>query len=576
MYVLDVLSGYDKLERKDFTTGHIVDALLQLFPQDKSLADELLKQEYCAFYLVENYPDTDFGWGCYYGPSSNYDQTLINFITNEVIDYWENRAYQVINPILKARYSGLVCEFTKIKKGKEADYRIRTCYVQSLIYLIKNEYVQYDSSKMDYIKRAVEFSIRLNHKELIKLSKESCIDFAKSSYTDLDIRKWNFCFEVLIKNRKKIRLSDTEEQNIIGAIEESLVKRTSINNQIPDVCKSIELLVAYYKKANLADNVYRILSLFERLAKNEICNSPHLTPLLLEKTLHFYKNYGAKTDIDRILIDIREQEPIKAASLSKITFNFETRYTYEEIKEKIEVLENDVFFTYVIKDFIYEIETIDYILSKTYNDSPLYFIIPQSIQDKYGRTIDSVGPIDKDREKHLILFYNKALSFFSLDLNLTIQVAINIKKFNIQSVIDFIKQSPIIKPNRYPIIEESLAAYFDHKYIVATHLLIPQIEQGFRTLLELSKGNVYKEDNGSYSLRTFDDILRDPILEKVIGVSDAFYFRVLFTHKLGWNLRNELCHGFMDVEDFNRMRADRVFHALLYLGSFRSTDNSQE
>jgi hypothetical protein len=112
-----------------------------------------------------------------------------------------------------------------------------------------------------------------------------------------------------------------------------------------------------------------------------------------------------------------------------------------------------------------------------------------------------------------------------------------------------------------------LNAYFCEDYLVAIHLLIPQIEEAIRNLIEYSGGNVLKPSrNGGYQLRTFDDLLRDDLIERGLGENFANYFRILFTDQRGWNLRNEVCHGMANPNRFDAQTADRVIHGLLCLG----------
>jgi hypothetical protein len=144
---------------------------------------------------------------------------------------------------------------------------------------------------------------------------------------------------------------------------------------------------------------------------------------------------------------------------------------------------------------------------------------------------------------------------------------ISMFEFNKNEVLKFIEETPVINQERKRIIERGLEAYFVGDYLVAIHLIIPQIEEAIRNIIEAGGGNVMKlSKNGTYQLRTFDEILRDKIITKSLGEDFATYFRVLFTDPRGWNLRNDVCHGIADEEVFNSDTADRVLHALLCLG----------
>ncbi|MCD8210884.1 MAG: DUF4209 domain-containing protein, partial [Prevotella sp.] len=116
------------------------------------------------------------------------------------------------------------------------------------------------------------------------------------------------------------------------------------------------------------------------------------------------------------------------------------------------------------------------------------------------------------------------------------------------------------------IIERGIEAYLQEDYLVAIHLLIPQIEEAVRLILEMNGGVKIKPKNDAYQLKTLDDILRDPIMVNSMGEDICFYFQQIFTNVRGLNLRNDVCHGILAHEKFNFMTADLVFHALLTLG----------
>lgn len=141
------------------------------------------------------------------------------------------------------------------------------------------------------------------------------------------------------------------------------------------------------------------------------------------------------------------------------------------------------------------------------------------------------------------------------------------------SILEFLKKSPVFDEKRYVFIEKGLDAFFANDYITAIHLLIPQIENAVRTIIEKTGGLTLKPSrNGGFHLKTFDELLRDEELNKALGEDFTNYFRILFTEQRGWNLRNDVCHGIANTGHFNYASADRVLHALLCLGFIKFED----
>ena len=128
-----------------------------------------------------------------------------------------------------------------------------------------------------------------------------------------------------------------------------------------------------------------------------------------------------------------------------------------------------------------------------------------------------------------------------------------------------------------PIVSAGLQAFLESNHIVAAHLLIPQIEDALRNLVEMAGGSIYKPNrSGGLSLKTLDEVLRDDIITQVLGENTAFYLRVLLTDQRGWNIRNTVCHGMAPAGYFTTDLSDRVLHVLILLGIIRPKESSMD
>ena len=114
-------------------------------------------------------------------------------------------------------------------------------------------------------------------------------------------------------------------------------------------------------------------------------------------------------------------------------------------------------------------------------------------------------------------------------------------------------------------------SFYDSPYLVAIHLLIPQLEEAIRNTLEIGNIPTLKPNKSGkgFQLRILDEMLRDPIAVQLLTDDFANYLRILLTDNRGWNLRNDICHGIASPDLFNKITADRIIHALLCFGVFR-------
>ena len=184
--------------------------------------------------------------------------------------------------------------------------------------------------------------------------------------------------------------------------------------------------------------------------------------------------------------------------------------------------------------------------------------------------------MEQDLEGHIISRVSQNLGLSALFLRIALQEAVTKKGLGKSEILDFLDKTPIINKDRFQIIDKGLDAYFKNDYLVFIHLIIPQIEEAIRNIVELAGGNVLKRSRGGgFHLRTFDEILRDDIIKNALGEDFTNYFKVLFTDQRGWNLRNYVCHGMASPNIFNSQSADRILHSLICLGLIHKKESGQ-
>jgi hypothetical protein len=209
-------------------------------------------------------------------------------------------------------------------------------------------------------------------------------------------------------------------------------------------------------------------------------------------------------------------------------------------------------------------------LKDTAKKYPLYCLFSKSIQDHNGRTVAYVGSLENDFDGHIMIQIAQNMRFISVFLRNVLGGFRNKFSLSEDIVAAELMKSPVFNPDKIEIITGGLSAYFGGDHIGAIHLLIPQIEDAIRNLLELKGGTTLKQSqSGGYHLKTFDALLRDKEVIDTLGEDAALYFRILYTDPRGWNLRNNVCHGISLPQHFRIQITDRIFHTLLLLGQIR-------
>ena len=581
MTIKEIIEPFDKLSNTKFDEHDVSTSYRKLIPEDKTQIDETLKAELMAFDFAEDYQDKKTGWGTYFGPMmvwNNEDGTAtespsIKLITPEMIDYWDERATQSTNPIIIARYSGLVWDFKHKITGQNPSHETCRLYTKSLIDQANGDFHKYEVNTFQKLRRALALCISLNDDSLIKDCKDAIINFENRHSQDTKPGLWGYSFDLLIGN-KRVSLTEEEENNIIQELEQKLSRLTKQDTEGHKIDPwaaeaAAERLGIYYRKAQKNEEVSRVILEVGKAFDKIIGDASAMQASGWLDHLHkFYTKFNLKEEASQILLKIRELGPKVASELKPISHTFDLpkkemdQYISAMTEGDIQDVINRIAVRYIpIKEQVKE-QIFD--LSKK---APLTFLIGHQIQDEKGRVIATIGSLEDDLEGHVIRQVSQNLSFSSIFLRAIFQKSIDDKGLDKSQILKYIEDSPIINKDRYEIIERGLEAYFEGDFLVTIHLLVPQIEEAIRNIIEVAGGNVLKPSRGGgYHLRTFDEILRDDIITEALGEDFADYFRILFTDQRSWNIRNNVCHGMASPDMFNHQTSDRVIHALFCLG----------
>lgn len=110
-------------------------------------------------------------------------------------------------------------------------------------------------------------------------------------------------------------------------------------------------------------------------------------------------------------------------------------------------------------------------------------------------------------------------------------------------------QSLIVPKGRAGLFGKALFKGYDHDFVSALHLLIPQIEHMVRVHLKSAGAKTTNLDKDGIENENGLSTLMDlPEAEQVFGKDLAFEIKSLFCDAFGPNLRNELAHGLLDED----------------------------
>ncbi|MDR4499138.1 MAG: hypothetical protein MRK02_14655 [Candidatus Scalindua sp.] len=198
---------------------------------DNSDVSIVLQAERMAFDFREDCKNQETGWGTYYGSMfvfRNEDGTFsegpsIQKITPEIINYWEKRSQQTQHPVLKARYLGLIWDFSEKVSGKKPSHTIALAYIDNLIEIAEKKLQEHEGDIRSKLKRAIELSKSLNRTDRLEKARECVLTYHNSIIRADAPGFWPMAYDLLIEN-KKAKTTPEQEKVIIDQLEEILTK----------------------------------------------------------------------------------------------------------------------------------------------------------------------------------------------------------------------------------------------------------------------------------------------------------------------------------------------------------------
>jgi hypothetical protein len=242
----------------------------------------------------------------------------------------------------------------------------------------------------------------------------------------------------------------------------------------------------------------------------------------------------------------------------------------EKFLAEIVVESKDETFRRIAGEFLISRTDIENSLKESAKSSPLQAMISRT-KLQGNRVVANIGSVDDDPIGRLI---DHAAEWQGLNiafLGWAMDHAIERHTLGPADFSDFINRTTLFGEGK--LLAEGLAAWFAKDYVKAVHVLVPQIEAGFRTLMGLGGRPTTKPHPQMKQARmvaTFGDMLT-PETAAVLGKHGpdiVLHFRALYADPRGRNVRNEIAHGLAPIDSMSAGIMLWIVHSLLLLGAW--------
>jgi len=522
-------------------------------------------------------------WGTTYAPmmSATRDDGTpfyspdIAEANTETIEYWKRRRDKAKHPILRARYSDLVWDFSRVVAKQKPDVSFAKASVDAYVEASKLSY-KIIIQPIHYLERALELAISIGDEERTQMVVDAMFALYERIAKPELAGSWPFLFDNLLDN-KKIALTEEQRKRIIQSLEDILRKSTdrTIQNAFNPwgAQAAAERLVGIYQKSGPREEIPRVIRTygmaFEKLAEEA---SPTLAVGWLQPVYEAYRNAGMKEDAERVQVASERKGKRAHEDMKQISARVEVpaaemdKFLAEITADSLEVAYRRIAGRFITKataarDFMKQMMT----------QAPLVSMIGvQKITD--GHIAAQAGSVESDPDGRLIMQLAQLIEMESLFLTTALDRTHEIYKPGAKEIVSVLQQSPVFVEEDQSLLGEGIEAYLAGDHVKAIHILIPRIEAALRALLGLlglPTNKPMRSSKGVMQAKNLNDVLGDATVKAVLGEDAVLYLQTFLNDPRGQNLRNRISHGLTEKRYLSKPLADRVFHILLSLSLIR-------
>jgi lysyl-tRNA synthetase class 1 len=492
---------------------------------------------------------------------------------------------------MRARYSDLVWDLKRAITGQRATPDYARTAIDSYLKAADEKFYSIEVVGIQWLGRALDLSLSIKDDDRTKRVVEFMFEFYDRVAQLQFMGTWLFLFDNLYGQKF---VSPEQESRIVANLESMLSKLSDTTSSETGVYTTLDpwgaeaaaqRLAQHYHRCNDKSDAERVIktygSAFEFMARK--ANSM-MAMAWLQPVIERYEQAGLKTDAEQLQLLSAEKGKTIGSDLKQVSVMVEL--TQEEQKELANFVEqlaggNDLGAALgrIAACFTPKVKDERKLLEQLRVDAPLMSIIPINILASDGHTTAKIRSLDEDPDGRLHKQLAETVGFYQPFLAHTLAKLRERYAPTTENVLDFLCQSPLFAESRNGLLRDGLLAYEREDFVKAIHVLVPQVEDILRNFLgHLGRPTLrtVKGQPGIMDAKSMNDVLRDEQMRTVLTENLWRYLEVVYVDKRGMNLRNNLAHGLLEPNAFNRYVADRVFHTLLALSLMRATQTKPD
>jgi hypothetical protein len=504
-----------------------------------------------------------------------------SLVTGDMLEYWFRRSGETANNVLRSRYADLVYDFTDENKDRKRKFSAALEVIKANFELAnkmeKGAFRKYASRALYLIQSTNNTEHRTKFIEML-IEQSSRIE----EYS-------TYVFRNLIADKKWRRyLSEDQVRKVVENLDKYLSAVLPTQKQQPwSVDELAVSLAKYYTEQNQELDVQRILGLLEKnFRESKYSNSSGMLKSNYLETLRTMYDEFAQFEFSRVKRDTVTNELTSIADEVEASMQEHTFQTEVTAKQQAEI---DDFIEWIFKDdgknplvktvtqkivanFLPKLDAEKASFESARKENVTDLLFTQSIVGEDGFNIAKLNGYEESPDQYFIKHYSENLQFNGILLRIALQKLV--ERFTPEEVLTVIMESPLFRKEDVPYVTRGLKGFWEKDYLVSSHLFIPLIEDGFRTLHRINGLPIIKtnKDGGFDFHNNLEYYIDHDVVSGVFGpIGDNFryYAKILLVTRMGWNLRHNFAHGINKSSLMRPDASERLLHVLFCLSLVR-------
>lgn len=500
------------------------------------------------------------------------------------IDYYKKRSLSTNNPLLKCRYSDIVWEFAK--DPAFGCFAVEAYLDASQIFL-NNEW---DNELADALSRSLTIALMLNKVDLIERSLSSHQEIVESLKKN---RRFRYSLEIiasLLRNSKKLKgkidfeFCETALESAVSYYAESSPIKFHLMRSFLE-----KLLLLWRMRKNtekVKETQTRIADSFideAEVKKKKDVTGPLIAAHFYEMAMREYMNLeGSQAKVEELKAKIQNaNEVAQKKGFPKIPVtvripkenidSFWEKYARLEVSEIFQLMSLD-------RDLVPSYEHSRTSATKQAEKFVVQHIMPFSLLQGGIRIRSSSGEEEK-LEFQAIQNFARGYKIISKVFLAKIFSELEERDTDFLTQLStFFSSSEIVNEERLRVLEYGLQAIKADNHLVASHILVFQLEGVLRDLLRKLGLPTFSFDHGSNKMR---EKLLPKVLEELqessgIDFNLLKFIEVLLCDNRGDNLRNKIAHGLLPIEGFTKENNWLLLLVLIKLCAYQLEEKKKE